>query len=209
MARPLAAIVVGAVMVAFAAPAHAVEAHVSEVRVAGGTLRAAIEVRDLFPDRFKSVLEQGGAIHLRLQIELWEKRTVWDRLAQPSIVTVFRILLDPVTRLVSITDRFGEISRQPAWQEPLVLRLDLGRPEALSDDAHYYVRTLSTLGTLADRDPATAALGTDEGAVSLGAMARGIFHAVLEISDYLQSVSAEARTRAFTGRELKAGVKPQ
>ena len=209
MPRRVAINLVLAAALAFASPAHALEAHVTEIRVAGGTLRAAIEVRDLFPEKFRSVLEQGGAIHLRLQLELWESRPVWDRLAQPALVSVFRILLDPATRLVSITDQFGEISRQPAWQEPLVLRLDLGRPEALSDSARYYVRTLSTLGTLVDKDPATAALGGDEGTVSLGAMARGIFRAVLEVSDYMQSVSADVRTRLLTGRELKAGAKLQ
>ena len=39
-------------------------------------------------------------------------------------------------------------------------------------------------------------------------MGRLLFHAVLQVNDYLQSVSADARTRDITGRELKAGVKP-
>ena len=39
------------------------------------------------------------------------------------------------------------------------------------------------------------------------AMGKMLFHAVLQVNDYLQSVSAEARTRNITGREVKAGIK--
>ena len=34
-----------------------------------------------------------------------------------------------------------------------------------------------------------------------------LFHAVLQVNEYLQSISAETRTRALAGRELKSGVK--
>jgi hypothetical protein len=193
-----------------AASASALEARVTELRVAGASLRASIEIREMFPEKFQSVLEQRGAIHLRLQIELWEDRPIWDKLAQPAIVTVFRIVLDPSTRQVHVADQYGEVSRQPAWIEPLVLRLDLGRADALSDNARYYVRAQATLGTIAEREPAgagDAVFGADEGAVTLGSMGRMLFHAVLQVNDYLQSVSSDARTRDVTGRELKAGVK--
>jgi hypothetical protein len=194
---------------ALAPPAEALEARITEIRIAGGTMRAAIEVRDLFPERFRTILEQGGAIHLRLQLELWEDRPVWDKLAQPALVSIFRILLDPATREVSVADEFGEVSRQPAWSEPLQLRLDLGRADTLGDSAKYYVRVAATLGTIADRDPAGgAAIGTSDSTVSLGAMGRALFHGILEVSDYLQSVSSDWRSRVITGREFKAGVKP-
>jgi hypothetical protein len=188
----------------------ALETRVIELRVAGGSLRAAIEIRELFPAKFQSVLEQRGAIHLRLQIELWEDRPIWDKLAQPAIVTVFRIMLDPASRQVSVADRFGEVSRQPAWQEPLTVRLDLGRADALADGGRYYVRVLATLGTIAERESTgaeDAVFGADEG-VTLGSMGRVLFRAVLQVNDYLQSVSTEARTRDISGRELKAGIRP-
>ncbi len=189
-------------------PAAALDARVIELRVAGGSLRASIEIRDMFPPKFQSVLEQRGAIHLRLQIELWEDRAVWDKLAQPAIVTVFRIMLDPASRQVSVADQYGEVSRQAAWQEPLTLRLDLGRADALSDNSRYYVRAMATLGTVAERESSgDAVFGSDEG-VTLGSMGRMLFHAVLQVNDYLQSVSTEARTRDLAGRELKAGVRP-
>jgi hypothetical protein len=202
--------VVFAIMVG-ATPAFALEARIVEIRIAGGHLRASLEIRDMFPEKFQAVLEQRGAIHLRLQIELWQHRPVWDKQPQPAIVTVFRIMLDPVTRLVRVADQYGEVSQQPAWQEPLTLRLDLGRAEALSDTARYYVRTQATLGTIAERETTKAAdavFGDDEGSVTLGSMGRLLFHAVLQVNDYLQSVSADARTRDMTGLELKTGVKP-
>ena len=196
---------------AFAAPAAALDARVTEIRVAGGSIRASIEIRDMFPQKFQSILEDGAAIHLRLQIELWEDR-MWDRLAQPAAVTVFRIVLDPATRQVKVADQYGEVSRQPAWQEPLVLRLDLGRADALSDSGNYYVRVLATLGTVAEKESeraGNAVFGDDDSTVSLAGMGKMLFHAVLSVNDYLQSVSAESRTRNVSGREMKAAIKLQ
>ena len=40
-------------------------------------------------------------------------------------------------------------------------------------------------------------------------MGKMLFHAVLQVNEYLQSVSSETRTREITGRDLKAGVKLQ
>jgi hypothetical protein len=190
--------------------AAALETRIVEVRVAGGSLRASLEIRDMFPAKFQTVLEQRGAIHLRLQIELWEDRPVWDKLVHPAIVTVFRIMLDPASRQVSVADQYGEVSRQPAWQEPLTVRLDLGRADALADAARYYIKATATLGTIAERessDAGDAVFGADEG-VTLGSMGRVLFHAVLQVNDYLQSVAAEFRSRDLTGREMKAGVRP-
>jgi hypothetical protein len=197
-------------LLATATPATALEARVTEVRLAGGTLRAALEIRDMFPAKFQSILTQGGALHLRLQLELWEDRSIWDRLAQPALVTVFRIILDPSTRQLSVSDQYGEISRQPAWQEPLTVRLDIGRAEAVDEGNKYYLRTLATLGTIAEKEATEAGevFGGDDGSVSLGSMGRMLFHAVLQVNDYLQSISAESRTRTVAGRDFKAGIKP-
>jgi hypothetical protein len=196
----------------FAQPAAALEARVLELRVAGGAIRASLEFRDMFPAKFQAVLEEGAAIHLRLQVELWEDRPVWDRLAQPAVVTVFRVALDRSTRQVTVADSYGEVSRQPAWQEPLTLRPDLGRADSLSDTARYYVRVLTTLGTIAEKQTERASrtvFGDDDSAVSIAAMGKILFHAVLQVNDYLQSVSSEVRTRQVTGRDVKAGVKMQ
>lgn len=197
-------------LIGAAAPATALETRITEVRLAGGSLRAALEIREIFPSKFQAILTQGGALHLRLQIELYEDRPIWDRLARPVLVTVFRIILDPSTRQVSVSDQYGEVSRQPAWQEPLTVRLDIGRADPLEDNGKYYVRTLATLGTIAEKEAQAgeAVFGGDDGSVSLGSMGRMLFHAVLQVNDYLLSVSSESRTRTVGGRELKAGVRP-
>jgi hypothetical protein len=195
-----------------AAPARALETRLTELRVAGGGIRASLEIRDMFPAKFQAILEEGTAIHLRLQIELWEDRPVWDKLAQPAVVSIFRIVLDPATRQVSVADAYGEVSRQPAWQEPLTLRPDLGRADALSDGARYYVRVLATLGTIAEKETeraSKAVFGDDESAVSLAGVGKMLFHAVLQVNDYLQSISSEIRSREVTGRDVKSGVKLQ
>ena len=197
---------------AHATPAFALEAKLIELRVAGGSLFAALELRDLFPAKFQTILEDGAAIHLRLQLELWEDRPVWDKLATPAVVSVFRMVLDPQTRAVRVADQYGEVSRQPAWQEPLSLRVDLGRPESLADGARYYVRALATLGTIAEKESAAASsvvFGDDDSAVSIAAMGKILFRAVLTVNEYLQSVSSDTRSRELTGRELKAGVRLQ
>ena len=82
---------------AFASSAEALDARLTELRVAGGSIRASIEIKDMFPQKFQQILEGGAAIHLRLQIELWEDRAVWDKLARPAAVSVFRIVLDPAS----------------------------------------------------------------------------------------------------------------
>jgi hypothetical protein len=199
-------------LLALAAPASALETRLTELRVAGGSVRASFEMKDMFPAKFQSVLEQGAAIYLRMQVELWEDRVVWDKLAQPAVITVFRIVLDPATREVRIADKYGEVSRQPAWQEPVTLWHDLGRADALSDGAKYYIRALATLGTNADAQTAQASkvvFGDDDSTVSLAAMGKILFQAVLQANDFLQSATSEIRSRALAGRELKAGLKIQ
>jgi hypothetical protein len=196
-------------VVAHASPLAALETKLVELRVAGGNLFAALELREIFPSKFQAILNDGAAIHLRLQLELWEDRPVWDRLANPAIVTVFRMALDPQTRAVKVADQYGEVSRQPGWQEPLSLRVDLGRPDKLADDGRYYVRVLGTLGTIAEKESTAAGnvvFGDDDSGVSIAAMGKMLFRAVLSVNEYLQSVSSDTRSRDMTGRELKAGV---
>jgi hypothetical protein len=195
-----------------AARAFALETRLIEIRVAGGSLFAALELRELFPAKFQAILQDGAAIHLRLQLELWEDRPVWDKLATPAVISVFRMVLDPQTRAVRVADQYGEVSRQPAWQEPLSLRIDLGRPESVSDGARYYVRVLATLGTIAEKESAAASnvvFGDDDSSVSIAAMGKMLFRAVLTVNEYLQSVSTDTRSREMTGRELKGGVRLQ
>ena len=51
--------------------ASALEAHITDVRTIGPTVRAAVDVRDVFPEKFRQILQSGGTLHMRVQAELW------------------------------------------------------------------------------------------------------------------------------------------
>jgi hypothetical protein len=52
-----------------------------------------------------------------------------------------------------------------------------------------------------------SAVRAGRGSVSVAPVGKMVFRAVLQVTDYLQSVSAEARTRQFHGRELRPGFR--
>jgi hypothetical protein len=193
-----------------AVPALALEARVSEVRTVGAEVRAAVDIGDMFPDKFRQILQSGGALHMRVQAEIWEDRPVWDRLVRPAIVTVFRIVRNPATAQIAISDAFGPVLSMAAYPPTIAVRVDVAPADAIADGNRYYVRMIATVGTIAERDvedAEKAVFGRDEGTVSLGKVGKFLFHAVLQVSDYLQSVSSEVRTRTFQGRELRPGLR--
>jgi hypothetical protein len=170
-----------------ASPAVALEVHIKEVRRVATAVQTSIELRDVVPDRFRKLLDDNGTLHLRLQAELWESRPVWDRLVYPAILRVMRM------------------TRATAPSGPVPLTLDLGPTDRLVATSKYYVHVIATLGTLADRDAeqvGDAVFGRESESNSLGSLGRLIFRTALQISDYLQSVSVEARSRKWTGAEI-------
>lgn len=188
-----------------AAPALALEARILEIRIAGKTLLASIDLTDSLPDKLRRVLEQGGALHVRIQTELWEDRPVWDKLVRPALVTVFRIVRDPTTTHIAISDAVGPVLSGAQLPNPLSLRVNVAPADSLNDGGRYYIRMLATVGTLGEReaeDTGAAVFGKDEGAVSIGKVGRLIFSTVLQASDYMQSVSDEARSNTFRKKEV-------
>lgn len=187
-----------------AAPAAALEVQIRDVRGPGNAVTATIELRDLVPDRFKKTLDDGGVLHLRVQAELWESRPVWDRLVYPAIVRVLRLRRVPSDAL-SITDPSGVATPYPAAPKSLPVLLDLGDPQRIIRAQRYYVHVIATLGTLAEREideVGDAVFGRPSEANGLGSLGRLMFRTVLQVSDYLQSVSAEARSRRTAGAEI-------
>src|SRR6266508_4840274 len=90
-----------------AARTFALGIQVKDVRTAVSTVRATVEVRDVVPERFKKMLDAGGVLHLRVQTELWESRSVWDRLVYPAITRVFRLARAASGVDITITDSGG------------------------------------------------------------------------------------------------------
>ena len=187
-----------------AAPAAALEVEVKAVRTPAGLVSATVELRDIIPDRFKKTIEEGGALHLRLQAELWESRPVWDRLVFPAIVRIFRFTRGAGSNL-TIVDPDGIVTATQDAPRAMPIDVALGDAARVSASARYYVHVIATLGTLAERevdDVGDAVFGKPSDANSLGAFGRLVFRTVLQISDYLQSVSAETRSRKLAGSDI-------
>jgi hypothetical protein len=205
----LRALVIAVLLVPCIIQAAALEARVAEIRIVGATIRASVELRQALPEKLKQVVRDGGALHVRLQTEMWEDRLMLDRIVRPASITIYRIARDPVTSEIAVSSPYGRTA-YPALPDTLQLRVDVAPADAVSDDGHYYLRMMVTVGTIAEREiqnAGDAVFGQDEGTVSLGTVGKFIFNTVFQATDYLQSVSAEARSRRFDGRELRPGIK--
>ena len=191
-----------------ATPAAALEVQVKDLRAPASVVTTTIELRDVLPDRFRKTLDGGGFLHLRVQAELWESRPVWDRLVYPAIVRVFRFRRASTDGL-SITDPSGSTTTYPAPPRSVPFVVDLGDTKRLTAAARYYVHVIATLGTLAEREVdevGDVVFGRESETNSLGSLARLVFRTALQVNDYLQSVSAETRTRRTAGADI---LKPQ
>ena len=186
------------------APAAALEVEVKAIRTPAAAVSATLELRDIIPDRFKKTIDEGGVLHLRVQAELWEARPVWDRLVFPAIVRVFRFTRGAGSSL-SIVDPNGVVTTSQDAPRAMPLDVALGDATRVSASARSYVHVVATLGTLAEReadDVGDAVFGKPSDANSLGAFGRLVFRTVLQISDYLQSVTAETRSRKLAGSDI-------
>jgi hypothetical protein len=187
-----------------ARPAAALDVQIKDLRGPASAVTATIELLDLVPDRFKKTLDEGGVLHMRVQAELWESRPVWDRLVYPAIVRVLRFRRAPSDGL-SVTDPNGTATTYAAAPRSLPVVVDLGDAGRITPAQRYYVHVIATLGTLAEREVdevGDAVFGRPSEANGLGSLGRLMFRTVLQISDYLQSVSAEAKSRRTAGAEI-------
>jgi len=177
------------IVLCIAAPAQALEIQLKEVATAAETVRASIELRDVVPDRFRKMLEDNVVLHLRVQAELWESRPVWDRLVYPAIVRVIQMTRETVTH--------------PA--PPVSMIVELGNRDRIVASSRYYVHVVATLGTLAEREAeevGDAVFGRESETNTLGSLGRVIFRTAIKINDYLQSVSAEIKSRKMPGSDV-------
>jgi hypothetical protein len=195
-----------AAALAWPATMQALEARIREMRTIGDSVRVSVDLRDMLSDTLRRVLESGSPLHLRVQAEVWEDRPLWDKLVRPALVSVFRIVRDPGTSQISVSDAMGSIMSFAQWPDPMTVRVEVAPARALRDDGRYYLRIVATIGTIAERDiqdTGAAVFGGGDGSVSLGSAARLVFSAVLQATDYLQSVSAETRSDPFRGGDVR------
>ena len=190
-------------LVATSVAAGPLDVQVKNVRTPAAAVTATVELRDVLPDRFRKLVEDGGVLHLRVQTELWESRPVWDRLVYPAIVRVFRLGRAPASRTISITDTSG--AAPTPMPDPLPVIVDLGNRDRVTASERYYVHVVATLGMLADQEAEAvgdAVFGRASETNGLGSLGRLMFRTVLQVSDYLQSVTAEAKSRRLSGRDV-------
>jgi hypothetical protein len=196
-----------ALVLVLAAPAAAaLDVQVKDVQTPASAVRTTIELRDILPDRFKKMMmDEGRVLHLRVQAELWESRPIWDRLVYPAIVRVFRLGRTPAGRNVAITDPTGAATTYPAVPNSMPIVVDLGDRNRVATAEKYYVHVIATLGTLAESEAdevGDAVFGGEGETSSIGALGRIAVKTAMKVSDYLQSVSAEARSRKLVGAEI-------
>ena len=187
------------------ASAADMDVHLSEVRAVGPSIRASIDVRDIFSEKFRSILQSGGRLHLRVQAELWEERPMWDKLVRPAIVSVFRVIRDAQSQVV-VADSVGVVATVPWTATALSLRVEVAPTDAVDDNRKYYLRLVATVGTIEEKElegTGEAVFGKGESAVSVARVGKVIFNTVLQISDYLQSVTAQLQGPVTVGRDLK------
>lgn len=186
-----------------ATPVGALDVQVREVRAQADAVEATIQLSDVIPDRFRRVIDEGGVLHVRLQTELWESRPVWDRLVHTAMVRMFRLGREASGKDVALTDQDGRTFVISARDLRLVVGVgDRARLDAAS---RYYVHVVATVGTLAQREVdevGDAVFGRATESNGLGSLGRLIFRTALQVSDYLQSVSAETRSRKLSGRDI-------
>ena len=207
LARRLSTVALVVTLLLLAAPAAAedLNVHLSEVRAVGPSLRASLDLRDIFSEKFRSILQEGGRLHLRVQAEVWEDRPLWDKLVRPAIVSVFRIIRDPQAE-VTVSDAVGVVTTSPWAASALSLRVEVAPADAISDNRKYYVRIAVTIGTIEEKEIAAteeAVFGRGESAVSVARMGKVILNTVLQVNDYLTSASAEMQGPIVLGRDLK------
>ena len=195
----------------FATPAAALDLQIKNVSAATSAVVAVVDLRDLVSDRFAALLERGGTLHLRLQAELWESRPTWDRLVYPAAVRLLRLVrtrpagAQVAAGDITVTDQEGTVTAYPAVPNPLPVTVRIGAADRLRADLRYYLRASVAVGTVADREidsVGDAVFGRPEEATGLGSLGRTVFRRMAQLSDYLQSVTAETTSQRLTGGQL-------
>lgn len=203
--RTATAAALAAVVLVSPAAAAALEVDVTDLRQAPAGVTTTVSLRDVLPEKFKRLIEDGGVVHLRIQAEVWERRPAWDRLVYPAVVRVFRISQTPAGREIALTHPDGAVALHQALPNPLELSVRVGTADRLTAAARYYAKVVATLGTIAEReieDATAAVFGRPEESTGLSALGRTVFQRILQISDYLQSVSAEGLSRQIDGTQI-------
>jgi hypothetical protein len=206
MRRAPRLLIVVALAVMTARPLSALELRVSSLQIASSRVALALELRDLLRDKFLQTVEQGRAVFLQMQAELWEDRRIADRLALTTPSLTYRV--DRAEKGVTITDQYGNAVPHADMRMALPIRLDIGSATGLADDRVYYVRAAITAATFEERDidrMGVAIFGDDDSIAGLANLGRYLFGTALRIGRYLESATAEVSGPRYTGLQIRTG----
>jgi hypothetical protein len=189
-------------------PVHALEIKVAEINLAGGSVRAVVELRDVFTSSLKKVIETGGSIYVRVEAELWEDRATWDRLVAQGVIVTFRVSTSDRPQVIAVKDPAGQSSSFPAYPSELPLTVDLAPSSRIEEARKYYMHAIARLGLGGEGEIegiGDAVFGSDRDASGVASVGKFIFREVLRLSDYIQSSTAETTSRRFTGKQISSG----
>ena len=207
--RTIAGIAVGIALLLAPRDVAALEARVTELRVTGTRLWAAIEVRDLLRDRFLELVRDGKAIFVQLQADVWEDRRVFDRMVLTTPAATYRIDPDVGTAGIVLFDQYGGTSRHADVRRPIPLRVELGPADRIEDGLTYYLHTVVTAATVDERDIDQAGetlFGAEESTRGLAALGGFVFRTLLRMGKYFESAQTEVTSRRISGRDIRSGV---
>jgi hypothetical protein len=207
--RALAGFALCASLVSLPHAVLALEARVTEMRVTGTRLWAAIEVRDLLRDRFLELVRNGKSVFVQLEADLWEDRRVFDRMVLTTPPATYRIDPDVDSGGVILFDQYGGTARQADVRQPIALRVELGSADRVQDDQTYYLHMLVTAATVDERDidqAGAAIFGAEESTRGLAALGSFVFRTLLRMGKYFESAQAEVTSRRISGRDIRAGA---
>lgn len=198
-----------ATVVSLPAPAAAIEARVTRLRVVGPRVSAGVEISDLLQDKFLTLVRGGRAVFLQLEAALWEDRRVFDRIVITLPPATWRVDRDPASVGVLLQDQHGGLVRHADIRQPLSLGLDLGPATRIQEDAVYYLHTRVTAASVDQRDidrAGEAIFGDDRAGSGLAGLGRFVFKTLLRVGQYLESATTEVSSRRLSGRDIKRGV---
>jgi hypothetical protein len=191
------------------APLAALELRVTQIRAGGARVSAAFEVRDLLRDSFLKLVQDGRAVFLQLEAELWEDRRVFDRIIIAVPPVTWRIDREPAGGGVLLLDQNGGSVRHGDLRQPLALRVDIGPASRVEDDATYYLHATMTAATVDEGDidrAGEAIFGDEQSARGLAGLGRFVFRTLLRMGKYFESATAEVTSRRLSGRDIRTAA---
>jgi len=178
---------------------------VAEMRATSGRVQAAIELGDAFGTAQRAALERGGTLHVRIEAGVWEDRPIFDRAVEAPRVATFRVVRQPNGAAIAVVDRQGGVATYKPYPDRLTLAVDVCTIDKLEKDAKYYLDAAVTIGSLGEDelDEANEAVfGRDDDPAGLKRVGKFLLNSVLQVKDYVGSVSTQIHSGRFTAAQL-------